>query len=366
MITVISCSVIALFLTYLESRGQMRNGMKLGFMLLTILGAIHYDYGNDYMPYYELANQVTNQSFNLSEILSKDVFRDPGWVLLCLLFKPIGGFFMMVAVLNVIQNIIVYKFIKENVAQKWWTFAVFVYLFATSFYLMSFSMMRQMFVMIVFLGMWKYIIQRKWWIPLVVLYLCSFIHGSAKVLIPFAFWGFVPMKNAKYVGIGYGVLLVVLWFFKNTLNDLFLFTMTLNDGFSEYADTYGNDDTGLKLGLGFIINMIPFVLSLIFLMSKKNNYPSQAKSLVALCAISFLITPFGQIIRLISRIGVYFGIFSIAALPYIYDNIKNKTCRSVLLSLYILITLYDYYLFFTDSVYSEEYSTFHTIFQQIS
>lgn len=366
MFVVILCSLTAVFLTYLESQKSLNNGMKYGMVLVTILGAIHYAYGNDYLSYYSIYSEVTRYSFDLSGILAGDYYRDPGWVLLCWLFKPIGGFFMMVAVLNVIQNIIVYKFIKENVAQKWWTFAVFVYLFATSFYLMSFSMMRQMFVMIVFLGMWKYIIQRKWWIPLVVLYLCSFIHGSAKVLIPFAFWGFIPMKNAKYVGIGYGVLLVVLWFFKSTLNDLFLFTMTLNDGFSEYADTYGNDDNGLKLGLGFIINMIPFVLSLVFLMSKKNNHPSQTKSLVALSAISFLITPFGQIIRLIGRIGIYFGIFSIAALPYIYDNIKDRTCRAVLLSLYILITLYDYYLFFTDSVYSEEYSTFHTIFQQIS
>ncbi len=365
MNTVIICSIIALILTYLESRGQMKNGMKFGFMLVTILGAIHYNYGNDYLNYLSIYNEVTDYSFDLSGILAGDYFHDPGWVLLCWLFKPIGGFFMMVAVLNIIQNIIVYKFIKENVALTWWPFAVFVYLFSTNIYLLSFSMMRQMFVMMIFLGMWKFIIQREWWIPLIVLYLCSFIHSSAVILLPFAFWGFLPMRNARYVGVSYVILLVLLWFFKNTLNDIFQFTMSLNDVFSEYADTYENYDVGIKLGFGFIINMIPFALSIVFLTSDKNDHSPQTKSLVAIGAIAFFIAPFGQIIRLISRIGMYFSTFSIVTLPYIYGNIKNKTYRLALLSLYTMITLYDYYLFFTDSVFSEHYSTFHTIFSQI-
>lgn len=365
MYVVVFFSIIALLLTYLESKGQLKGGMKWGFIFVTFLGAIHYDYGNDYMPYYELANQVTNYSFDLEKILVGDYYRDPGWVILCFLFKPLGGFFVMVIVLNITQNCIVYKFIKNNVILKWWPFAIFIYLYVTSFYLMSFSMMRQMFVVIVFLGMWKYIIQRKWWIPLIVLYLCTSIHGSAMVLLPFAFWGFVPMNNAKYVGIGYAVLLVILWLFQDTLNNIFQFAMTLDDGFSEYAGRYESDDTGLKLGLGFIINMIPFVLSIMFLLSKKENYSYQTKSLVALGAISFLITPFGQIIRLVSRLGPYFGIFSLASLPFIYGDVKNRTVRLGLMSIYILITLFDYYLFFTDSVFSEAYTSFRTIFSQL-
>lgn len=358
-------SIIALLLTYLESKGLLKGGMKWGFILMTFLGAIHYDYGNDYMPYYELANQATNYSFDLEKILAGDYYQDSGWIILCFLFKPLGGFFVMVAVLNIIQNGIVYKFIKNNVELKWWPFAIFIYLYVTSFYLMSFSMMRQMFVVIVFLGMWKYIIQRKWWIPLIVLYLCTSIHGSSMVLLPLAFWGFVPMNNAKYVGIGYAVLLVIMWLFQDMLNNIFQFAMTLDDGFSEYANRYGNDDIGLKLGLGFIINMIPFALSVIFLLSKKENYSFQTKSLVALGAISFLITPFGQIIRLVSRLGSYFGIFSLASLPLIYGNVKNKRVRLVLMSIYIFVTLFDYYLFFTDSVFSKAYTSFHTIFSRL-
>ena len=121
-------------------------------------------------------------------------------------------------------------------------------------------MMRQGFVLIIFLGMWKYIKDKKWWIPLIVLYLCSFIHGSATVLIPFAFWGYLPMRNTKYIGIGYVTLLVGLFLFKDSLNYIFEFAISLDDGFSEYADRYENDDKGLKFGIGFLINLIPFFL----------------------------------------------------------------------------------------------------------
>ena len=365
MYIVIFFSILVLFLTYLDSRGKMKGGMKVGFVLVAILGAIHYDYGNDYISYLGDYEEITSYSFDLPGILAGEYYREPGWAFLCWLFKPIGGFFMMVAVLNIIQNYIVYRFINSNVEVKWWPLSIFIYLFVTGFYLMSFSMMRQMFVVIVFLGMWKYIIQCKWWIPLIELYLCSYVHGSAILLLPFAFWGIIPMDKAKYVGVGYAVLLVMLWLFQDTLSYIFQFAMSLDDGFSEYADRYENGEKGLKLGLGFIVNMIPFALSIIFLLSKKNNYSYQTKSLVALSAISFLITPFGQIIRLVSRLGFYFGIFGLASIPLIYGNIKNRTMRLGLLSIYILITLYDYYLFFADSVFSEKYSSFHTIFSQI-
>ena len=362
MYLVIFCSLIALLLTYLESKNQVKGGMKWGFVIVTILGMIHYDYGNDYMSYYDVYKQVTSYSFNLQGILAGDYFREPGWVLLCWLFKPIGGFFMMVAVLNLVQNIIVYNFINKYVDKQWWAVAVFVYLFATSFYLMSFSMMRQSFALIMFLGMWKYIKDRKWWIPLVVFWLLSFIHSSAIILIPFAFWGFLPVNKGKVVGVSYAIVLLLLWFSQNFLNDIFAYALTLDDDFSQYADTYGSGNNGLKIGMGFVVNMIPFVLSILFLLDKKQNYSNSQKLIVSLAAISYLVTPFAQIIPLTGRLGMYFGIYQLGSIPLIYSNIRNKVIRVVLLSLCLLMIFYDYIIFFSSPVWVEKYTEFHTIF----
>ena len=112
MFVVIICSLIAILFTFLESRGTFPNGMKLGFVLVTILGVIHYDFGNDYMSYYSVYESIKDVPFDFELIMSGDLYREPGWVFLNYLFKPVGGFFMLVAVLSIIQNVIIYNFIN--------------------------------------------------------------------------------------------------------------------------------------------------------------------------------------------------------------------------------------------------------------
>lgn len=114
MIVLIIASIIALLCVYLKQRKKYVYGLEAAFIITTILAAIHYDFGPDYMVYYNFFNNWTRDvelSFNLSDM--QEVFKDPGWVILCLLFKPIG-FFGMVAVLSVVQNYIYYSFIKKR------------------------------------------------------------------------------------------------------------------------------------------------------------------------------------------------------------------------------------------------------------
>lgn len=365
MYIVIFFSTLALFLTFLSAKGIFNGGMKLGFVLVTTLAAIHYDYGNDYMGYYNIYKNVTMSVFDWQCVVNGEYYKESGWALLCWAFKPLGGFFTMVATLSIIQNFIVYRFIKRYVEKKWWTLAVFIYLFSTSFYLLSFSMLRQEFVMIVLLGLWKYISNRKWLVPLVVMYLCSFIHSSALILLPFVFWGFVPINNQNIVKIlvcVYLCALLVLWFYGDVLNDLFRVVLSLDDDIAKYEDIYEDSEQMGSVGIGFFINMLPLVLSLFFLMSKRVEYDTQEKLQVAFAIIAFLIVPFGQIIALVSRVGMYFEVLKISAIPLVYANIKNTKIRTCFLSVFVLITLYDYYVFFHSPVFSRAYAEFKTIF----
>ena len=227
MYIVIFCSLVALLLTYLESINQLKRGMAWSFIIVTILGMIHYDYGNDYMSYYDVYKQVTSYTFDLSGILAKEYFREPGWVLLCWFFKYLGGFFMMVAVLNIVQNMLVYRVIKNYVESKWWPLSVFIYLFSTSLYLMNFSMMRQGFVICVFLALWPLIKEKKWYLVAPILWFCSTVHTSALILIPFAFAGLVPIGKGKVWASVYVVGYLILWFSGSTLNNLFMSFMSI-------------------------------------------------------------------------------------------------------------------------------------------
>lgn len=364
MYIVLFCSLIALLLTYLESTNQVKDGMKWGFLIVTILGMIHYDYGNDYMSYYNVYKQVTSFHFDLSGILAKEYYKEPGWVLLCWLFKPIGGFFMMVAALNIVQNILVFRTIKLFVEKKWWPMSVFIYLFSTSLYLMNFSMMRQGFVVCVFVGLWPLIKEKKWYLAAPILWLLSFVHTSALILIPFAFAGLVPIKKGRIWAAIYIIGYLVLWFSGSILNDIFMSFMSVEE-FQEYADTYSTSNNSMKIGLGFVMNIIPFILGMMYLIDTEGEHRSSDKLLVSIALISFVVTPFSSIIPLIGRIGIYFGSYQMIAMPLIYKNLKRKDIQWALLFLFVFMRAYDYLIFFKSPVWIDKFTTFKTIFPQI-
>ena len=140
MNVVVPISIICFFLAIQASRNRLKSGLELSFIALTVIGAIHYDYGNDYTNYLYKFNESKDLSFGMDDIIN--FFRDPGWIVLCILFRPLG-FFSMVIFLNIFQNLVYYGLIKTLVKREWWWLAVFIYIFSTNLYLINFSLMRQ-------------------------------------------------------------------------------------------------------------------------------------------------------------------------------------------------------------------------------
>lgn len=364
MFVVFITSIIALILTFFDSKGKLNGGMKWGFVIVTVLGAIHYDYGNDYMSYYGVYQDCLSVPFDLNTIMEGSIYHEPGWVLINYAFQYLGGFFSLVAVLNIVQNIIIYRFIKNEVSREWYPLAVFIYLFTTAYYLMSFSMMRQWFVVCVFLGMWPLIKHKKWWIPLIVLYLCHFVHSSAIVLVPFAFWGFIPIRNSKLYSLLFSGFIIALWIsgsFVNTLLEQVIFVTDTDTYVDKY---YAAETKSFTFGLGALIQFIPLFIGVYYLF-KAGIQNEEKKRLVAISLLGAAITPIISILPLIGRVAIYFSAFSIATMCTTYGFIKNKPLRIVLLGLFILIEMYDYFIFFSSPVWVRKYSVFHTIFELI-
>lgn len=360
MLVVFAVSLLALFLTYLESRG-LKGGMKVGFALVTILGCIHYNYGNDYMSYYNLYEKVASTPFNINAVINGDIFHDVGWVILNYAFKYLGGFFSLVAILNILQNIIIYKFISRNVESNWRIFAVFIYLFSTNFYLLNFSMMRQGLVVALFIFVLHFIKDKRWVISSIILLGCTFVHTSAIILLPFAFWGYLPMKNVKVIVSFYTLIILALALNATTVS-VILEQVLAQDNLQVYATRYSdNNDVGSR-GIGFIINILPLVISIIYLI-RQHSFRDADGLLILLYMCSFLVIPFSNQISTVGRLGIYFGAIGIAALPKLYSRIKPYYLRFSLTSLFVLITLYDYYLFFSSETFGRAYSDFHTIFE---
>lgn len=358
MIVVVLFSIISILLTYLESTKKLKYGMFIGFFFTTLLGMIHYNYGSDYREYYLLYKEICSYT---SEFVLKNLssfHHDTGWILLNLFFKYLGGFFMLVAILNLIQNIIVFLFIKREVPTRWWPISVFIYLCNSNYYLLSFSMMRQELVILIFLGIWPWLRDGKYIRCLIVIFICTFIHSSSFVLLPFAFWYFTPVNNRRFWVALFSMIVTLLWFSRSFLTD-FYHQLFVIDEIRSYSNTYSDSDEEVKFGLGFIINLIPLFVSISYLMGS-NRKDSEIK-MVLLAMISYIILPFVTIIPLIGRVSMYFGVYQIASIPYTYRAIREPSLRISLLSIYILITFYDYLMFFYSPIYARSYSTFHTI-----
>lgn len=362
MYVVTFVSLFALVLTILDSRRMLRNGMFYGFLLLTIIGAIHYNYGNDYQSYYDIYQDVNDQSFDLNMVFSGEVFKEPGWALLCYLFKPIGGFFTMVALLNIFQNAIIYRMIKREVERQWWPFALSIYLFNNAFYLLSFSMMRQELVMCIFFGLWPLIKQRKVMLSLLILVLCVTIHTSSAILLPFAFWGYLPVKKSRVIVFILMMSFLFMWWQRDIINDV-MSIMSVADNFSKYEEVYADSEESLSFGLGYLLNLIPLALSIYYILQQHKD--ENMTRMVIISSIGYLIAPLSAVVPLISRFSFYFGIYSIVSAYRLYTILKNEYLKYGFLLVFILMMLVGYVGFFSSPVYGEYYDTYNTIFSVI-
>lgn len=371
MTVVVIVSIIALLLTWLEVKGEIKWGMGWAFVLLTIIEAIHYDFGNDYMPYLQMYEEITRYPFSLTAILHGDTLKEPGWEILNYFFVCFGGFFGLVAFISIVQNIIYFKFIRRYVTRGWWVMAVFIYLFNSSFYLLNMSMLRQGLAISLFVLALPYILNRKFIPAIIIILVAGSFHASARILIPFAFFGLLPVEGRaiKIIAISSFVLLISLFISQDLLQGILMRVLDTGDmldshGFLDYAETYSQMENNVTFGLGYVIGLIPFIVAICYLLKNDESLVWQRR-VACLALIGTIIIPFTRIIPLISRVSLYFSVYTICSVPIMYKWISKKSVQYIIVAIYVFMTLYSYYGFFHGSVYAKYYSTYHTIFSAI-
>lgn len=353
---IIFSSLFAWFFTILDSKKILKGGMALGFIIITIVSMIRYDYGNDYMGYYDDFNDACKYEIE-DIIIFNEYIEDSGWSILCNLFEPLG-FFVFIACLSCFSNLIYYKFIKENVDRRDYWIAVFIYLFTFDLFVLQLSMIRQGFVIALFVLSYHYLNKRKILLPVIITLISISFHKTALILIPFLFFSRYPFKRiGKTTSVAIVGIFVLSILSSSLIND-FLGSLLVLDAFSIYDSKYALED-GNKIGIRMLFEFIPFFVATYYLGSNKTiNGP---RYLVFLSTISALIYPFTIIIHLISRLGFYFSIFSMATVPITYRAF-NSLVRYLLLLIYFIITIYVYIDRFTNSVYTDYFKEFKTIF----
>lgn len=350
-------------------------GLKLGFVIITVVAAIRYDYGSDFWSYYEVFNQITYAKSTFSQLMDLTTkVSDPGWNVFCYIFRPFG-FSAMIAVISIITNICYYKLISNYVPIKYYSMAMFLYLFDWSIYPIQLSMLRQGLAICAFVFAYRYIELKKLLRAFIILLVAATIHKSVLIVMPFVFLHYMPERLIKHAT--FACLLLFVFFMIGTryMSSLYEYFMVM-DAFEGYSYAENNSDS--QFGIKNTIHLLPRIATCLVLYTKKIKL---SISKVDICSKSYLTTiykpsyimllscigvifmPFSSIAVLISRFAFYFNTFNIVAFPYLWDNIKNPIVKYVLAFLIILVLLVEYDQFFHSPIYKDMYYHYHTIFE---
>lgn len=354
MFATIIISLIAVLFAFLARYKRFSYGLEVAFLILTVFVAIRYNWGNDYAGYLESFKYVGRFSRFDPEILGTEV----GWNFLYYIFQPIG-FFGFTIVLTVFEYYVLYRLVKRYVPRDWYWLSIFIFTFNTALLLVTSSMMRQFLaIMIVILAL-DYIIKKKWYIALILIYLASLFHTSALVLLPFSFVGFLNFKiSNKNAIIIFGVYLVLYYTAAVLFKDYFNVLLALEQ-FEKY-EIYLDDKQGTGgTGLGVIFNMLLLFLLLLY---HKFQHP-KVRILFLLFFVSNFFYLFGSIAPLTGRLGYYFSILMIVVYPRLFKTMKNDIWFYPILLGYFLFSIYGFFRFFDPSgIWYKAFYNYQTIF----
>jgi hypothetical protein len=357
MIVIFILGTLCVFITYLSDKGLIKGGLEISFILIALVSAIRYNYGNDYTSYSEMFDSYSQ----LSLFTAIDSSRtEVGWVTLCWLFSGLS-FQIMVAVLTIFESVIFYLLIKNNVeiGKRW--LALFLYVFTPNLFLVEMSMMRQALAISIILLSVPYIVKQKI-IPAAILVLIAVsFHTSALIFVPFIFIGYLSERFYLYFWLSIFVITIVIYinsaYMENILSLLFSSNETI-----EFYDVYtsGNTIDVAKLGLGSLMSIFLIILSCFSI--KKQS--SQNMIIILLLSISLLFLPFVEIGVTIRRLGYFFDVFMIVAYPMMINSFRSKFISNSLILVVVIFTVLQFFGFFYNEIWTESYMTFTTIFSK--
>lgn len=367
MWVVVITSFIAIYLAYLSRIKRYSYLFEIGFILVTFIAAIHYDYGNDYMTYYTRWRDYRYES--LHNILTGNTYWgfEIGWGLLNIIFSFEWGFFVMVALLNILQNYIYYYLIKTFVSPSDRWLSMLLYLCTSGLYLLNFSMMRQGLAVSLFVAAIILISKRKLYYSLLILFIAYNIHKTAILGVPFLILYFTPLKNTKVLSIIIASLTAFLFLASSIASGFFRSLMTSITLLDSYESMVGDEVAVESLGLGFVLLHIPHLVILYNLWSGSVFRNTEEKIITVVAFFDILIIPFTYIgSAYMSRLSIYFLAFHLAVIPILYSRIKNKNVRVLLTSIVVFMMLFTYRGFFLTSYWKDTFGgSFHTIFSVI-
>ena len=338
------------------AKAKMKYGLEIAFLLITIFAAIRYNYGNDYLNY---LNEFEFHNIHSDKESVVGLRTEFGWFYLIFLFKDLG-FYWLVAILTIIEQSVMYYFIKRYVDKDVYWIAVFVYLITTSLFLSGLSMMRQTLSISLCLIGFELSIRRKFIFSLAMVLLASQFHSSALLILPvvlFLYFFYNRINISRSISFAFLVVIIGASFLSDFISPSLIQSITWigdTDKYSEYLSVGRNAVFGVSTVVTYFL--IYMVLS---------NYKYQnvnVKYLMILFLVGCFIESFASSVYLLDRVALYFTYLMPVCYSMTFKTIKNFSWYPVFIVFFIVLKLYNYNSFVSTG-WGQTFRIYHTIFE---
>lgn len=344
-------------------------GLKFAFALITIFLAIRYQWGNDYPSYLNQFNILKGYSNNIFDFTENEGLYgsvETGWIVLNRFFGAIGvGFFGMVAILTVFENLCVYNLIRKHVKEKYYWVALFFLVLGSSMCMYA-SMMRQYLAMCFFLIFVDLMIEKRvklyWLWAIVIILLGTTIHRSCWavfITIPFFYLhiDFLRWRTWIYV---IGIIYVIWMILGEKIVAVNLPILLENyDEFSYYQVYLENSGSSNELRLGFLYKYVIFVVWLVLL----PEIDREKQPFVFIILFSYFFDVLIGIAPIALRLTYYFSMLTLITWPIMFSLSKNKPVLQIVVALQMAVSLKSFFSFFNYYVWVDACKEYHTIFE---
>lgn len=295
----------------------------------------------DQLSYYQFYKSVDNISLSSTfqllfehyqTIENRNTF-EAGYVFINVLFSKLGfGYVGFIFIYSVVMNYFLFLAFSENKHLGLIT-AVFL---TTSLFVQQANLIRQMMAVSMFVYGVKYIQTREFVKYLLIIVLCSTLHMSALILIPFYF--FANKHIPKYIIIIIYILSVYSNLAKIELEFLNSYIFLYYDMSFEKFGREEEEIFNIALNLFFILSLI--------LYNKKSITSDKDKLYFNLFFIGIVLSNLMFVSFGLYRISLYFTIFSviiIAQIPKYFSHstlVKKISLYKFKVVIYSIIALY--------------------------
>lgn len=355
MVYITLFSVVA---TAIAGRRSGKYIQVIPFIILFLFAALRKGYGNDYASYAEKFAYI--HAGGTSPFEHEYLFT--------FLNASLPNFFSLIALTSLLFVAGIYIFLRCNLEKEQIWMGVLIFVINPYLYLINLSSLRQCLAMLLFLLAARFAYQRKVILYVLCILIGALFHKSAILLLPIYFFA-TPKK------ISWRWLVVI---------SLALLALLQWDGFSNIVQItisfFEDSNYNFYVSSGLTNSLRATVLTSCFFLYVVTNLPElHGKSLVfgKLYLIGCILGILAYRLSMLTRIQMYFDIFSIAVLPGIFCQVQsegaivvnsanplatfwkciNKYAMPVLLLLIYILRIYS---FFTNPMWAS-FTTYHTI-----